>query len=125
MPGMVLGDVAVWHWLYLIAKPPHVGVDVDRLACPLHRPTVCDHQTRGQSLQSGAALSHHATVGGGAFPGGVKSLGLDIQWSVDRLGTCVIESYMEKTIFTRARLCMSELSWRLCVYPWLSYFVRW
>jgi hypothetical protein len=37
----VLGDVASWCWLYFAAKPSHVGVDVDRLACPLHHPTVC------------------------------------------------------------------------------------
>jgi hypothetical protein len=27
-------------WLYLAAKISHVGVDVDGLACPLHRPMV-------------------------------------------------------------------------------------
>jgi hypothetical protein len=27
--------------LYLAAKPSHIGVDVDGLACPLHRPMVC------------------------------------------------------------------------------------
>jgi hypothetical protein len=30
-------------WLYLATKPSHVGVDVDRLACLLHRPTTCSH----------------------------------------------------------------------------------
>jgi hypothetical protein len=34
-------------WLYLAAKPSHVGVDVDRLAYPLHRPTVRICQTWG------------------------------------------------------------------------------
>jgi hypothetical protein len=33
--------------LYLVAKPSHVGVDVDRLTCPLHRPMACGRQTRG------------------------------------------------------------------------------
>jgi hypothetical protein len=28
----VLGDIASWCWLYLAAKPSHVGADVDRLA---------------------------------------------------------------------------------------------
>jgi hypothetical protein len=55
-----------------------MGVDVDGLAALLHRPTVCGHQTRGQSFLSGAALSHRTTVSGGAFPGGAKSPGLDI-----------------------------------------------
>jgi hypothetical protein len=41
MPGMVLGDIASQHRLYLAAKPSHMGVDVDGLACPLHRPIVC------------------------------------------------------------------------------------
>jgi hypothetical protein len=31
----------------------------------------------------------------GAFPGDAKPPGLNIQWSVDRLVTCVTESYME------------------------------
>jgi hypothetical protein len=34
-------------WLYLAAKPSYVGVDMDGLACPLHCPTICGHQTRG------------------------------------------------------------------------------
>jgi hypothetical protein len=37
----VLGDVASWCWLYLVAKPSHVEVDVDGLAYPLHRPMAC------------------------------------------------------------------------------------
>jgi hypothetical protein len=78
MPGMILGDVALWRRLYLAAKPSHVRVDVDGLACPLHHPTAYSRQTRGQSFLLGAALSHHVTVGGGTFPGGVKPLGLDI-----------------------------------------------
>jgi hypothetical protein len=41
-------------------------------------------------------------MGGGAFPWGAKPLGLDICCSVDRLGTCVTESYMEKLTFTKA-----------------------
>jgi hypothetical protein len=52
------------------------------------------NQTRGESFLLGAALSHHAAVSGGAFPGGVKPLGLDI-WGVNHLGTCVTKSYME------------------------------
>jgi hypothetical protein len=47
MPGMVLGDFTLWCRLYLATKPIHVGVDVDELACPLHRPMVCNHQTTG------------------------------------------------------------------------------
>jgi hypothetical protein len=39
----VLGDVALWYWLYLGAKPSHVGVDV-------HRPTAYNRQMRGQGL---------------------------------------------------------------------------
>jgi hypothetical protein len=55
--------------LYLPAKPSHVGVDVDGLACSLHCLTVCDRQTKGYDFLSGAALSHHTAVGGGAFLG--------------------------------------------------------
>jgi hypothetical protein len=62
MPGMVLGDIASWHQLYLAAKPFCVGVDVDGLAYPLHCPMVCSCQTRGHGFLLDAALSHHATV---------------------------------------------------------------
>jgi hypothetical protein len=47
MHGIVLGDVASRHQLYLAAKPFHMGVDVDGLTCPLHRLTACDCQMRG------------------------------------------------------------------------------
>jgi hypothetical protein len=78
MPGTVLRDIASWRRLYLVAQPSHVVVDVDGIACPLHRPMACSHQTRGQRFLSGVALSHHAAVGNGAFPRDVKSLGFDI-----------------------------------------------
>jgi hypothetical protein len=78
MLEMVLGEVAGWHQLYLVAKPSDVGVDVDGLACPLHRPTVYSHQTRGHGFLSGATLSRHAAMGGGAFSGDAKPPDLDI-----------------------------------------------
>jgi hypothetical protein len=65
----VLEDVVMLHQLYLAAKPSHVGVDVDGLAYPLHCPTVCSRQTRGQSFLSGASLSYRVTVGGAPFWG--------------------------------------------------------
>jgi hypothetical protein len=88
MPGMFLRDVASWLRLYLAAKPFHRGVDVDRLAYPLQHPMACGRQTRGQGFLSGAVLSNHVLVGGGAFPGSAKPTGLDILWSVDRLCIC-------------------------------------
>jgi hypothetical protein len=93
MPRMALGDVASWHQFYMAAKPSHVGVDLDGLACPLHRPTSYSCQTMGHGFLIGDVLSHHAVVG--AFLGDKKPPGLDIRWSVDRLDTCVTESYME------------------------------
>jgi hypothetical protein len=45
--GKVLGDVASWCRLYLVAKPSHMGVDVDGLAYPLHHPMACYRQMRG------------------------------------------------------------------------------
>jgi hypothetical protein len=63
------------------AKPSHVGADVHGLACPLHCPTACSCQMRLQSFLSGAALSHHGTMGGGAIlgrGGGARPSGLDI-----------------------------------------------
>jgi hypothetical protein len=65
-------------WLYLCAKPSHVGVDMDELACPLQHPTVCGRHIRGQSFLSCADPSHHAIVDGGDSSRGGKPLGLDI-----------------------------------------------
>jgi hypothetical protein len=78
MSKTVLGDIPSWHQLYLATSPSNVGVDVDGLACPLHHPMIYNHHTRGQGFLSGAALSHHAVVGGRALPGHAKPPGLDI-----------------------------------------------
>jgi hypothetical protein len=64
----VLRDVALWYWLYLGAKPSHVGVDV-------HRPTAYNRQMRGQGLQSGTVLSHRYS-GWWRHSRDVKPLGL-------------------------------------------------
>jgi hypothetical protein len=42
------GSFAVW--LYLVAKPSHMGFDVDGPAYRLHRPTVRSFQTGGHDL---------------------------------------------------------------------------
>jgi hypothetical protein len=63
--------------LYLTAKPFHVGLNVDGLAFPLHRHTVCGRQTRGQSFLSDAALSHNTVVDSDAFLEGAKPSGMD------------------------------------------------
>jgi hypothetical protein len=78
MPGMVLGDVTSQCRLYLAAKPFYVGVNVDRLACPLHRPMVCSRQMRGHGFLSSITLSRCGAVADGAFPGDAKAPGLDI-----------------------------------------------
>jgi hypothetical protein len=54
-------------WLYLAAKPSHLGSDMDGLACSLHRPMVCGWLTWVQSFLTGAALSHRTALGGGTF----------------------------------------------------------
>jgi hypothetical protein len=102
MPEVVLGDVALWRRFYLAAKPSHVGGGrCGWGSLPSASSYGLQSSVKGTELSvrhlSGAALSHHAAVGSGAFlgGGGVKPLGLDIWWSVDRLGTCVTESYME------------------------------
>jgi hypothetical protein len=59
-------------WLCLAAKPSHVGVDVDVLACFLHHPTVCyQHKWVWCSL-TGVAVSRQAATVGGAFSGGAR-----------------------------------------------------
>jgi hypothetical protein len=93
--------------LYLATKSSHVGVDVDELACSLHRPIVYSRQRGGQSFLTGAAPSCHVAVGGGIFPGDVKPLGLDILHCVDCPGICKTESYIEKPAFTKT--CLSDI----------------
>jgi hypothetical protein len=74
---------------------------MDRLACPLHRPTVHSCQTKGQCLLPDTILSRRAATGGGALLGDAKPPCLDICEGVDRLDTCVIEVYMKRIAFTR------------------------
>jgi lipid-binding SYLF domain-containing protein len=62
-------------WLYLVAKPVYVGVDVDGLAYPLHRPMTYNRQTRGQVLLPGVVLSRHYS-GWWCLSGGCEALGL-------------------------------------------------
>jgi hypothetical protein len=52
MHGTILEEVAsqsgfTWHLSF-----PMWGVDVDGLACPLHRPTAHNRQVRGQGLSA-------------------------------------------------------------------------
>jgi hypothetical protein len=78
VPGTVLGDViALLGFIWPLSLSTW-GANVDVLACPLHRPTVCGRQMRGQSFLSGAAPSHRAIVGGGTFLGSAKPPSLDI-----------------------------------------------
>jgi hypothetical protein len=54
--GAEVDDTRVSSWrrhhagLYMTAKLSHMGVDVGGLACPLHHPTVCGHQTRDRTF---------------------------------------------------------------------------
>jgi hypothetical protein len=90
-------------WLYLVAKPSHVGVDVDGLACPLHHPMTCSHQTRGHGLLPGTVLSCHCS-GRWCLFGGCEA---------PELGYLVrVESFLLGHTYP-----MSESSWRLGVYP--------
>jgi hypothetical protein len=51
---------------------------------------------------------HITTVGGGTSLGDVKPPGLDIWWSIDRMGTCATEPYMEQIIFYWGMLILSH-----------------
>jgi hypothetical protein len=91
MPTMALGDVALWHQLYLAAKPSHMGVDVDELACPLHRPVACCHQMWGQGFLSSMVISHRVIVGGAISLGGE---GREAPRHGYLMRTCVTESFV-------------------------------
>jgi hypothetical protein len=72
LPGIIVAEVdgprddslrgCFALWLYLVAKPSHVGVNVDRLVCPLHQPLVCNCQTRGHGRLPRVVLSCHCSV---------------------------------------------------------------
>jgi hypothetical protein len=94
MPGTSLEDVATWRRLYLAAKPFHVGVNVDGLACPLHNPMTYSRQTGRHDFLSDTVLSC-CYSGRWRLSGGCEAPGLDIRWSIDRMGNCAIETYME------------------------------
>jgi hypothetical protein len=95
----VLGDVASWCWSYLVAKSSHAGVDVDRLACVVHRPTACSHQMRRHGFLPCAILPI------------VQQRTVALYWRIrnpqawifaealDYLGTSVIEFYIECIAF--------------------------
>jgi hypothetical protein len=57
MPGMIHGEVASRSDFIWQLCPPTSGVDVDKLAYPLHQPTICSCQAWGQGLLSGTVLS--------------------------------------------------------------------
>jgi hypothetical protein len=55
--GTILGDIASWCGFTWQLSLPTWGVDVDGLACPLHRSTLCRCQMRGHGLLLGTILS--------------------------------------------------------------------
>jgi hypothetical protein len=73
----VFGVGAVRRWFYLAAKPPHVGVGVDWLACPPHHHMTYNHQMRGHGLLPDGVLSCHCS-GWWCLPGDVNPPGVDI-----------------------------------------------
>jgi hypothetical protein len=65
------------------------------------------YQTRGHGFLPCAVLFYRA-AGGGALLGDLKPPGLDFCGCIDRLGTCVIEFYMEHFAFTR--ICLPYIA---------------
>jgi hypothetical protein len=55
--------------LYLVAKPSHVGADVDGLAYTLHGPIACGWRTRGLCFLTDIVRSHLSVVRSGTFQG--------------------------------------------------------
>jgi hypothetical protein len=106
-PSVVL-HIASWCRLYFAAKPSHVGVDVDGPAClppaPSYDLQPSDGGGQGGMPSCRASSCLVTAVGGDAFSEDVKPPGLDIRWSVNRMATCAIGSYMEHIIFTRTCL---------------------
>jgi hypothetical protein len=57
--------------LYLVAKPCHVGADMDGIAYSLQHPTVCSRQ----GFLTGATPSYPIVVGSAACLGGCEAFG--------------------------------------------------
>jgi hypothetical protein len=117
MPGTILGDIASRRWLYLSVKPSHVRANVDGLVCPLHSRTACTHQMRGHGFLLDVVLSRRATVAVVPFQGDAKLPSLNIWWSVDHLGICVIESLHGVDCFYHDMFirCQSHRSVYVCI----------
>jgi hypothetical protein len=64
VPQTVLEVAIAFPSTCLVAKPSHVGVEVDGSDCRLHRPMAYECQTRTQSLLIGVAMSHHTVETG-------------------------------------------------------------
>jgi hypothetical protein len=94
MPRMALVDISSRRWLYLAAKPSHMGVDVDGLANP-YTVLWLVAVRQGDRAACQVMSCPNIAVGCGAFPGDAKPMSLDIWWSVDCLDTRATESYME------------------------------
>jgi hypothetical protein len=94
MSETVLGDVASRCYSTWLLSLPTWGVDVDGLACPCTSYSLRPSD-EGTMPSARCCLVPSLQWSGGAFPGDVKSPGLDISWSIDRVDVCIIESYME------------------------------
>jgi hypothetical protein len=85
---------------------------------PLHHPTVCGYQTRGQSLLSGAALSNSVVVDDGTFGGGVRVRSPRV-WIFDVVLTVCVAVLLNPTwrssLLSGHAYPTSEISWQLCV----------
>jgi hypothetical protein len=72
--GTLLRDASL-TWLLSL---PTWGVNVDGLACLMHRPTAYGRQMRGHGFLPGVVLSHHVAKGSGALLGDTQPPSLDI-----------------------------------------------
>jgi hypothetical protein len=101
----------------LLLSLPTWGVDVDGLACPLHRPMAYNHQTRGLSFLPGAALSHRAVVGGATFPGGAKPRAWIFDGVLAVWVPMLLNLTWSKSFVPGHAYLMLDSSWHLCMYP--------
>jgi hypothetical protein len=82
--------------LYLAAKPAHVGIDVDGLACPTVLSYGLQPLDEGIGPPARCCLVPLLKSGGGASLWDVKPPDSDFWWSTDcAVGTCAAKSYME------------------------------
>jgi hypothetical protein len=121
MPGMTLGVVASWRWLYLAAKPSHMEVYVDGLAYPLAPSCGLLLLDEGSRLLVRHSLVLSCRSIWWHLSGIAGSLGLGYLMA----GYLCYELYMEYIVsYQDMFYTMAKSLWCRYAYPWSNYYSK-